>query len=366
MQNAALASALASSISDSFSSDDDGSGEDTEFHSLTDKDASRLARLDSALGKESDVSTQAVSEHPANISVHAGKQQGSMRRIMRLKMTSPEATLTMLNDFQGLDEALFKIVAMNMVLGGEVSYTGISVNEKPCFGCNVNSSILADYFDAASNRWETLLTSPWELTFNASRAPQTRSQSKRMSTTFDVESSQCHVSFSEHFLVNVGAASRMWSVYSGATKQATALVEESAKDDSSKKRLSKSMAAHAARSLITTLPYAIENHSGINASYSIYDNPMRLPLPTSSTQFFRFELFPERGSGGMRTYGQDIKHSKSLKLYVGDTAISVKDMDQAVAKERSAHYIPEYRAHVFVNVIKSGNATVRNIVIWTD
>ena len=79
-------------------------------------------------------------------------------------------------------------------------------------------SILADYFDAASNRWTKLLTSSWELTFNASRAPQTRTLSKRMSSTFDIESSQCHVSFSEHFLVNVGAASRMWSVYSGETK----------------------------------------------------------------------------------------------------------------------------------------------------
>lgn len=151
----------------------------------------------------------------------------------------------------------------------------------------------------------------------------------------------------------------MWSVYSGATKQATALVEKSVKDDYNKRRLSSSMAAHAARSLITQLPYAIENHSGISASYSIYDNPMRFPLPTSSTQFFRFELFPERGSGGMRTYGQDIKHSKSITLYVGDQTISINDMDKEVTKSRSAHYIPEYNSHVFINVVKNGNSTVR-------
>ena len=184
-------------------------------------------------------------------------------------------------------------------------------------------------------------------------------QSKRMSTTFDIESSECRVSFSEHFLVNVGAASRMWSVYSGATKQATELVEENVKDDSKKRRLSRSMAAHAARSLITTLPYAIENHSGISASYSIYDNPLTFPLPTSSTQFFRFELFPERGSGGMRTYGQDIKHPKSITLYVGDTEISIKDMDHEVTKPRKAHYIPNCHAYVFVKVVKRGNSTVR-------
>lgn len=222
-------------------------------------------------------------------------------------------------------------------------------------------SILADYFDAASNRWETLLTSPWELTFNASRAPETRTRSKRMSTTFDIESSECRISFSEHFLVNVGAASRMWSVYSGATRQATVLVEESVKDDTKKRRLSRSMAAHAARSLITTLPYAIENHSGIVASYSIYDNPTTFPLPTSTTQFFRFELFPERGSGGMRTYGQDIKHPKSITLYVGDTEIRIKDMDHEVNKPRIAHYVHAFRAHVFVKVVKRGNSTVLHI-----
>mmetsp|Transcript_4276 Transcript_4276/g.8218 ORF Transcript_4276/g.8218 Transcript_4276/m.8218 type:complete len:3387 (-) Transcript_4276:172-10332(-) len=363
MQNAALASTLASSITDSFSSDKDGNDDEDEFHSLTATDASRIARLDSALMKEPDESTQSCSssEHRSQISVHAGKQQKSRRRTIRVKMTSPEATLTVTNDFQGLDEALFKIVAMNCVFGGEMNYPGIFAHEKPCFGCNMNTSILADYFDAASNRWETLLTSPWELTFNASRSPQTRQQSKRMSTTFDIESSSCHVSFSEHFLVNVGAASRMWSVYSGATKQATALVEKSAKDDSSKRRLSRSMAAHAARSLITTLPYAIENHSGISASYSIYDNPIRYPLPTSSTQFFRFELFPGRGSGGQRVYGQDSKHSKTITLYVGNTKVTIQDMDQEVSKPRSAHFIADIRAHVFVNVVKSGNSTVLHI-----
>jgi vacuolar protein sorting-associated protein 13A/C len=119
------------------------------------------------------------------------------------------------------------------------------------------------------------------------------------------------------------------------------------------------MAACAARSLITTLPYAIENHSGLSASYSIYENPIRFPLPTSTTQFFRFELFPERGSGGMRKYGQDIKHPKSINLYIGDTEISIQDVDNEVNKSRSAHFVPNCHAYVFVNVVKRGNSTVR-------
>lgn len=139
MQNAALASALATSITDSFASDDANSVEDDEFHALSPADASRIARLDSALAKDADESTQDPSEHLSNISLHDKKQQKSTRRAIRLKMTSPEATLTVTNDFQGLDEALFKICAENAVFGGEVTYSGDSIDEKPCFGCNINT-----------------------------------------------------------------------------------------------------------------------------------------------------------------------------------------------------------------------------------
>lgn len=228
MQNMALMSTLASSISDSFADDDERDDKDVEFHSLSANDIRRIVRLDSALEKEDQSAhTLNPSEHESDVSIHSGSQIKNARRVIRMKMTSPETTLTMTNDFQGLDEALFKIVAMNCVFGGELDYpTGSS--SKPCFGFNTNTryvlddeygmitdavhlltiicrlgnSFLADYFDAASNQWEQLLTSPWELTFNASRGPQTQTQShtKRMSTTFDIESNPCHVSFSGRLL----------------------------------------------------------------------------------------------------------------------------------------------------------------------
>ncbi|KAL7472999.1 hypothetical protein ACHAXS_013378 [Conticribra weissflogii] len=219
MQNAALASALATSISDSFSSDKDTSEDGAERHSISAKEANRIARLDSELEKVVDIDEPMTpSEHSTDVSVHAGQQIEKMRKLTRLKMTSPEVILTMTNDFQGLDEALFKVIAMNWVFGGELDYPGASVSEKPCFGFNMNTSFLADYFDTASNRWENFLTSPWEITLNGSRGPQSRLHSKRMSSTFDIESNPCHISFSEHFLVSAGAASRMWSVYSGENK----------------------------------------------------------------------------------------------------------------------------------------------------
>lgn len=138
MQNIALANALANSISDSFGSSD-GKESDAEFHSLSPTDARRISRLDSALAKEPDQSSQAVSEHMADLSVHSGMDIPNKRRIVKVKTTLPEATFTVTNDFQGLDEALFKVVAMNFVLGAEVDYPTGARSEKPLFGLNTNT-----------------------------------------------------------------------------------------------------------------------------------------------------------------------------------------------------------------------------------
>ena len=139
MQNIALANAIANSISDSFGTSDENDEIDTEFHSLSPTDAKRISRLDSALIKESDQLIQAASEHKTDISVHSSKEILNKRRVIKLKMTSPEATVTVLNDFQGLDEALFKVVAMNFVLGAEVDYPTAPGLEKPLFGFNTNT-----------------------------------------------------------------------------------------------------------------------------------------------------------------------------------------------------------------------------------
>jgi hypothetical protein len=138
MQNIALANALANSISDSFGSSDEDES-DVEFHSLSPTDAKRIYRLDSALAKESDQSSHAASEHKADFSVHSGRDIPNKRRVVKVKMTSPEATFTVTNDFQGLDEALFKVMAMNFVLGAEVDYPTGAPLEKPLFGFNTNT-----------------------------------------------------------------------------------------------------------------------------------------------------------------------------------------------------------------------------------
>ncbi len=155
----------------------------------------------------------------------------------------------------------------------------------------------------------------------------------------------------------------LFLVATGATKQANALAEDVNTGDLIKRRLSRCMAACAARSLIATLPYAIENHSGLSVYYSIYGYAARSQLPTNSTQFFRFELFPERGTGGMRRYGQDIKCPKRINIHIGGTEISIHDLDREVNKSRFAYYIPELRVHVFVHVVKRGKSTVRMDIV---
>ena len=74
--------------------------------------------------EQEDEATQDTAEYPNQFPVDVGKQQQKKRQTFRAKMTLPEATLTLTvtNDFQGLDDALFKIVAVNSVFGIQVDY----------------------------------------------------------------------------------------------------------------------------------------------------------------------------------------------------------------------------------------------------
>jgi len=360
MQNVALASAIATSLSEAFFEDSVAEVEVDEFCSLSEAETSKIELLNSALEQVGDIDdlNHNRSDHPNDISAHDGNPSKQTKQMLKLRATLPSATITLINDFQGMDLALFKLTTTHCVFGGEVDFPVLSDSESPLFGCNVNTSVLAEYFDSTTFKWENFLVKPWEVTLNCSRSEQSRFPSDRLLTTFDIESHQCHVSFSEHFLVSVGAASRMWSVYSGATRQATELVASTTKDDSNKQRLSRSMAAHAARSLITTLPYALENHSGLNASYSIGEE--HLQLPSNSTRFFQFDLFPESGSGGMRKYGQDVKKPRAVTVFVGDTEICIADIDREVGN-RHAYFILEYATYIFTYVVKRGNSTVLHL-----
>ena len=75
-------------------------------------------------------------------------------------MTLPHTAVTVVNDLQGLDEALFKVIVTNCVCGSDFSFKKHEAMQ-PIFHFHVNTSVQSDYFDSRSNFWEPLLVKPW-------------------------------------------------------------------------------------------------------------------------------------------------------------------------------------------------------------
>ena len=64
---------------------------------------------------------------------------------------------------------------------------------------------MAEYFNANNKSWEHFLLQPWEITFKGDRRSKNH-KSGRFHTAFDIESYPCNISFSEQYIINVGAA----------------------------------------------------------------------------------------------------------------------------------------------------------------
>jgi hypothetical protein len=282
------------------------------------------------------------------------EQVNSSRKI-KVKLTMPETRITVVNDLQGLDEALFRVSVINFVAGGELNRPS---TPNATFDFHMNTSILADYFDASCNLWCKLLTKPWEVTLKGTRASSQRFKSGRLSTTIDLESFPCCISFSEQFLVSLASAYRMWSIYSVATSIPV--------DEGSAGRLERygsrkhSMVASAARNLITSLPYAIENHSGVNITFTLPGGSIeRCPCSNGLIQYFRFEPPKGNGYGGKRAYGQDVEFEKSVTIFVGDSVVEVDHLDTELGLPRRLHDLKGGLV-LLTNVVKEGKTTVRN------
>jgi vacuolar protein sorting-associated protein 13A/C len=273
-----------------------------------------------------------------------------------------ETQVTIVNDLQGLDEALFRISASNFVAGAEVNQGVVvssgSMNETT-FSIQVNTAIMADYFDPSLQLWVVLLKRPWEVTLKSSREAGHRSSSERMSTVVDIEAYPCLLSFSEQFLVSIGAASRMWSIYLMAT---TTAIEGDKKQSFDMKegeqRISKkSLAATAARNLITSLPYAVENHSGLDIHFMLPCSGEYRSCQSGTLQYFRFEPPQGRGSGGNRRYGQDITRLKALNLFVSGKTIAIENIDAELSRPRHVHVLGEGR-YLVTRASKEGKTKV--------
>ena len=368
MQNVALVKAILSSISDSLEEASRETVADVRRPVLTETEEKRIKRLASALDKaddgDTDQSLDSLHSDPSETDsikdiTKSTVKGSSPGYVIRIKATIPETIITVVNDLQGLDDALFKLLFKNFVCGGEFEFpTGNDT--LPQFRFHVNTAIVAQYFDANSLLWESLLVKPWDIHFNGLRAPQKRFKSNRLSTSFDIDSHPCYLSFSEQFLVSIGAASRMWSMYSTATQKAMDLSKAIEGDDlRSSMTLRKSLAACAARSLVTTMPYGIENHTGISCKFATKFGDEEKPLRscrTGTTHYFHFDPSPGNGTGGKRLYGQDVMHLKSVKIFFGDSIITLDHIDAMINMPRQAHLL-EAGVHVFTEVLRNKKAT---------
>ncbi|KAG7361574.1 vacuolar sorting-associated protein 13, N-terminal domain containing protein [Nitzschia inconspicua] len=356
MHNAALLSAIATSLGESFRYAEEKAAS-AEEQELTPKEQQRIEQLAKALeriggGEE----TLAFQESGSSLCDSVVSSSHNISDAVlpsttkyQIKVTMPQTSFTFINDLQGLDEALFRVSVTNFVAGCEL------ISPKALFDFHCNTSILADYFDTSVNLWNRLLIKPWEITTKGSRGASRRFNSKRLSSTLDLESFPCCISFSEQFLVSLASAARMWSIYAAA--KSGPVDQSSLKQGSAN---SSTMTASAARNLITSFPHAIANHSGMDLSFSLKGGSIEdQACPTGTTQYFRFDPPKGDGFGGRRAYGQDVLVQKLVEISVAGTMFTV-NMDVDLALPPTA--IPlENLCVLFTQVLKEGKTIVLHL-----
>jgi vacuolar protein sorting-associated protein 13A/C len=370
MQNVALVNAIVSSCTECLDTDKtDHAGE--AVVPLSEQEASKINALSSALEN-----TDGFHRDESSVAQSVGDQLSISTRndtekavsiLTRVNVTMTETQVTIINDLQGLDEAMFRVSVSSFVAGGElrqgyVASTG-SMKETT-FYIQVNTALMADYFDPSLQLWVLFLKRPWETTLKCSREAGHRSSSERMLTIVDIDAFPCFLSFSEHFVVSLRAAIRMWSIYSRATT--TAYEGQKKKNADVKEEVQgisrKALAATAARNIVTSLPYAVENHSGLDIHVMLPCSGERRSCQNGTLQYFRFEPPQGRGSGGHRCYGQDVTRLKAMNLFVFGRTIVIEDFDAELSRPRHVHVLGEGR-YLVSHASKEGKTKVSSLIL---
>lgn len=360
MRNVALMNAIMTSVSDCF--EEPESEHDSKMHSLSRQEADRIEQLARALETESSESIHSqdlkLADEDSTVAASKPKSDAEIQSESSFKLTTPEVRLTLVNDLQGLDEALLRLTIRNIVANGRMQAEVRTNKDAPPFtgfDFNFHTSILADYFDASTNMWKVLLLHPWEVSSKGNRGPSRRFQSNRPSTTVDVDSLPCHLSFSEQFLMSLASANRMWSVYSAASSSALESLDQASQES---KSLRRSMAASAARTFISSLPYAVENHAGITIELIINgEKQERRTCASGSIEYFIFEPPTGKGSGGKRLYGQDVTFDKTVSLLIGSHHVDLPHLDSQLGQPKRSHALGNHRV-IMTDVVKEGKTTV--------
>jgi hypothetical protein len=125
------------------------------------------------------------------------------------------------------------------------------------------------------------------------------------------------------------------------------------------------MAASAARSFVASLPYAIDNRSGIDLDILISGNEEIKRCSNGTVEFFRFEPPKGHGAGGVRRYGQDVKFEKSIIVLIGDSSLKVDNVDSLLGRQKKSHKLDD-GVVVMTHVSKEGKVIVSRKSIWSN
>ena len=183
MRNFALLNAILESIqSSSYGANGEDSSQDLV---LSSQDARLIEHLDHALeAPEHELqSVMSFSSETAHVYSDGSSTMVTaepMESKSVLNITLPDAKLTIVNDLQGLDDALIRFALLNVVANAQVRegerlqrdsepYTG--------FDANLNCSITADYFANSEGLWKDFFLRPWEFTVRGDRGRNLRLKS---------------------------------------------------------------------------------------------------------------------------------------------------------------------------------------------
>ena len=94
-------------------------------------------------------------------------------------------------------------------------------------------------------------------------------------------------------------------------------------------------AATAARTIVTALPYALENNSGFDIDFKIaeFEGKVR-SCSNGSIEYFRFPPPKSKGTGGKRLYGQDVSFQKQVSVRLLNSWIEIESVDDEIGRRR--------------------------------
>lgn len=357
MRQYALFLTIASSAKDIFERENVQDDCASAAGSLSEHETDRIKKLASELDNTYDDGSSngpLVSRQSTNISCSSHGTKLSQDRIIKFKITVPSTHLTVVNDLQGIDEALFKISVSSFL-----NNTDICLKDQRSdlmFHSHTYMLVNSDYFNKMSSQWEKFLLNPWELDLKAVRGQ--KKNTRRKATTIDVESHPCEISFSEQFIISLKGAIAMWNIFSETNKKALAIVNEldnQVQMDKQSLSRTRSMARCAARSLTTTRPFGISNRSGLPITFITDDNS--LLIEDSETHFFCFPLSCGKGNGGYRLYGQDVKDKKTISIIIGGCQIMFEHLDNEITKGKQVHELRD-GLYIFTEAEKTGKSLV--------